>query len=151
MFLSDSSLNFLGSRYSRATSLRGRGESVASELFKGAEVVGAAGAMAYVNARYSDPSKSAYEVMGVPADLLGGMLLTGLSLVGFLGRFDEHGSNIGSGLLATYAVRMGQTWGANAKVAAAGGASTAAKGLFAAGAPLYPTVDAQQPAYDWAR
>jgi hypothetical protein len=152
MFLSDSSLGMLGSRFSRASSLRGRGERTAGEIMEAVEVVGAAGAMAYVNARYSDPGADHYQVMGVPADLLGGLLLGGLGLMGFLGEYDKHSVNLGSGMLAAYATRMGNTWGANARVAAATGTAPAAatKGMFTAGAPaMYPTVDAAQ--YDWNR
>jgi hypothetical protein len=156
MFLSSAHLEALGHRYARIAGLKGSGERAAGEVLKTVETVGAAGLASYVNARYSEPGKTHYEVLGVPADLLGGILLGGASIFGFLGRFDEHGHNVANGALAAYAVRQGSIWGTNARVAhvASNAPSTApaTKGAFGVGAPraLYPTVDAQQHVgYGW--
>lgn len=156
-FLSDTHLSHLGSRFARMSGLKGGGERAFGEVLKTVETVGVAGAMSFVNARYAEAGKPAYEVAGVPADLAGGILIGALSLAGYLGKYDEHGHNISNGLIATYAVRMGSIWGANARVQHATGtralptqpAPHAAAGLFGTGAPtLYPTVEAA--AYDWA-
>ncbi len=167
MFMSDNHLRSLTGHATKLVGLRGKAERIAGEAIKAGVVVGATGGMAYVNGRYSEAGLDHFEVSGVPVDLAGGLALTALSFMDIFGRFDEIGHAAGAGMLGAYAGRMGQKWGAEAKLAKAGG--TVTKGFFAgysgddgspdqnpalrswftAGAPpLYKTVDADQ-AQDW--
>ena len=144
MFHSDNVLRQLTHYATKTAGLRGHTSRVAGEAIKEALVAGTAFGASYVNARYG--SGGAYEVQGVPADLAGGLLISALSFADFLGKYDEFGHAIGSGLLAAYGSRLGAKHGAEAKLAAS---KSAAKGHFGVGAvPLYPTVDAQH--QDWA-
>lgn len=47
------------------------------------------------------------EVFGVPATALGGIALWGASFMGFLGKMDEDGIALGTGLLANYSTILG--------------------------------------------
>lgn len=148
MFLSDNHLRSITHLATKTAGLRGHAERVAGEAIKTGLVVISAGGMAYANARLSPAGQSHVEIGGVPVDLAGGLALSALSFMDVLGRFDEFGHALGSGMLAAYAVRMGAQYGAEAKLHAGAGGSVV-KGAFGVGAPkLYATVDA--PAHDWA-
>ena len=70
-------------------------------------------------------------MLGVPVDLGVGFALTGVAMFGGLGRYGEHGVNIGSGALAAYAYRSGYQLGqdaANDDAKPAGGRKAYAKG-----------------------
>lgn len=145
MFHSDNVLRQLTHYATRTAGIRGHASRVAGEAIKEALVAGTAFGASYANARYG--TGGAYEIKGVPADLAGGLLISALSFADILGKYDEFGHAIGSGLLAAYGSRLGAKHGAEAKLAA--GKSKAA-GYFGVGAPpLYPTVDAAQ--HDWAQ
>lgn len=142
MFLSDNHLQSITKMAARTAGLRGHAERVAGEAIKTAIVVGATGGMAYANGRYSEAGKDHLEYAGVPIDLAGGLLISALSFADVLGRFDEFGHALGSGMLGAYAARLGSKHGADAKLALAA-KSTVVKGAFGE-APLYPTVDAEE-------
>lgn len=148
MFLSDNHLQSITKMAARTAGLRGHAERVAGEALKTAIVVGATGGMAYVNGRYSEAGKDHLEYAGVPVDLAGGLLISALSFADVLGRFDEFGHALGSGMLGAYAARMGSRYGADAKLALSAGKPAAVKGAFGEGA-YYPTVDAEQAASVW--
>jgi hypothetical protein len=54
------------------------------------------------------------KMLGVPVDLGVGFALTGVAMFGGLGKYGEHGVNIGSGALAAYAYRSGYQLGQDA-------------------------------------
>jgi hypothetical protein len=148
MFLSDNHLQSITKMATRTAGLRGHAERVAGEAIKTAIVVGATGGMAYVNGRYSEAGKDHLEYAGVPIDLAGGLLISALSFADILGRFDEFGHSLGSGMLGAYAARLGSRYGADAKLAHAAGKGGKVAGAF--GEPtLYPTVDAAEHAEAW--
>ncbi len=145
MFHSDNVLRQLTHFATHSAGIKGHASRVAGEAIKEALVAGTAFGASYANARYG--TGGAYEISGIPADLAGGLLISALSFADVLGKYDEFGHAIGSGLLAAYGSRLGAKHGAEAKLAA--GKSTT-KGYFGVGAaPLYPTVDAHQ--QDWAQ
>jgi hypothetical protein len=133
MFLSDNHLHALTKVATKSVGLKGKAERIAGEAIKATVVVGATGAMAYVNGRFSEAGHDHFEVSGVPVDLAGGLALTALSFMDVFGRFDEIGHAAGAGMLGAYAARMGQLWGANAKVASAAGTPAKTAGFFSTG------------------
>ena len=147
MFLSDGSLSMFGSKYSSLSRLKGKGEGVLGTTLKTVETVGSAFGMAYSNGRYATPGKDHVEVMkDVPADLTGGLLLLGASMMGVFGEYDEHGSNLADGLLSCYAVRVGAKLGAEARLKDP--AAPAVKGEFHA---AVPRSQVGMPDLSWAR
>lgn len=153
MFHSDNVLRQLSHLATKTVGIRGHAERVAGEAIKTGLIVASTGSMSYVNARYAQAGKSAFEVGNVPVDLAGGLLISALSFADVLGRFDEFGHAVGSGMLGAYFARLGTQYGTEAKVhAASGGSKSAAKGYFGVGAaPLYPAIDSEEvPAEDWA-
>jgi hypothetical protein len=148
MFLSDSSLSLFGSKYGSLSRLKGKGESLLGETLKSAETVGSAFGMAYSNGRFASPGKDHVEVMkDVPADLAGGVVLLGASLMGVFGEHASHADNIANGLLSAYAARVATKLGAEARLKDT--SAPAVKGEFYAAYPRenvgYPQVA------DWAR
>ena len=77
-----------------------------------AEVGGTAFGFGYANARWGQNGE--VKVMGVPADLGVAVALHGVAFMGGLGKYSEHGHNVGSGALASYAYRMGTQLGTTA-------------------------------------
>ena len=152
MFHSDNVLRQLTSLATKTVGIKGHASRVAGEAIKTGLVVGATGGMSYANARYGE--NGVYQLAGVPVDLAGGLLLSALSFVDVLGRYDEFGHALGSGMLGAYAARLGTQWGTEHKVHAAAGGKSAAKGMFGMGPALHPTVDADEyepaEAEDWA-
>lgn len=145
MFHSDNVLRSLTHFATKHAGIKGHASRVAGEAIKTGLVAGSTFGMSYVNARYG--SGGAFEYQGVPIDLAGGLLISALSFADILGKYDEFGHAVGSGLIGAYAARLGAKHGAEAKLSAG---KSATKGWFATGAaPLYPTVDAQQH-QDWA-
>ena len=54
-------------------------------------------------------------VMGIPTDLLAGLVLNGLGFAGVAGDHSEHMHNFGDGFLAAFTSSLGYGWGANWK------------------------------------
>jgi len=77
-----------------------------------AEVGGTAFGFGYANARFGENGE--VQVMGVPADLGVAVALHGVAFMGGLGKYAEHGHNVGTGALASYAYRTGFQLGATA-------------------------------------
>jgi hypothetical protein len=85
-------------------------------IFRVLEVTGTAFGLGWANARFGDPAKGLadreVELLGLPVDLTGGIVLTGLSLLDMFGKkYDEHVANIGIGALASYGNRKGMEIG----------------------------------------
>jgi hypothetical protein len=76
------------------------------------EVGGTSFAFGYANGRWGEDGEM--KMLGVPVDLGVGFALTGVAMFGGLGKYGEHGVNIGSGALAAYAYRSGYQLGQDA-------------------------------------
>lgn len=106
---------------SRLAKIREQSTETVGTVLQTAEVAGAAAAFSWANGRYGDldPKAGNFDpqknVMGVPVDLAGAVLLHGLSFTGMLGKHKEHGHNLGDGALASYACRTAMTMGLRAK------------------------------------
>ena len=93
--------------------VREHAEEAIGQGIQVAEVSGTAFAFGYANARWGG-DKGQVEVFGLPADLGTAVALHGVAFMGGLGRYSEHGHNVGTGALASYAYRMGTHFGAEA-------------------------------------
>jgi hypothetical protein len=93
--------------------IREHAEEAIGQGIQVAEVSGTAFAFGYANARWGG-EKGQVEVLGLPADLGAAVALHGVAFMGGLGRYSEHGHNVGTGALASYAYRMGTHFGAEA-------------------------------------
>jgi hypothetical protein len=131
----------------------GGGERLFGNALTAIEIVGVGGAMSYLNARHAPPGKNAYEVAGLPADVVLGLLFSGVSVfTGYFGKYAEHGLNVGIGFLLAYACRMGSIWGQAARGEPGG---PGVRGYFGAGAdsssqPYQPQAQHQPAQYPWA-
>jgi hypothetical protein len=92
--------------------LREHAEEAIGNGIQVTEVGGSAFAFGYANGRWGEDGE--LKVLGVPADLGVGFALTGIAMFGGLGKYAEHGVNIGSGALAAYAYRAGHQLGESA-------------------------------------
>lgn len=92
--------------------LREHAEEAIGNGIQVTEVGGTAFAFGYANGRWGEDGE--LKVVGVPVDLGVGFALTGIAMFGGLGKYGEHGVNIGSGALAAYAYRAGHQLGADA-------------------------------------
>jgi hypothetical protein len=87
-------------------------EETVSDTLMIAETSGTAFGLAYANERWGEHGE--LRVLGMPVDLGIATALSGLALFGGLGKYKEHGRNIGAGALATYAARVGGEKGKSA-------------------------------------
>ncbi len=78
-----------------------------------AEVSGTAFGFGYAHARWGG-QRGQVEVFGLPADLGIAVALHGVAFMGGLGKYAEHGHNVGTGALASYTYRLGARVGAEA-------------------------------------
>jgi hypothetical protein len=82
------------------------------------ETVGATAGWAYANGRWGKVEGAhklpEIELFGIPADLGVGIGLIGLSMFGGLGKYDEHGINVGVGSTGAFAYRMFHELGSKA-------------------------------------
>ncbi len=110
-----------------------------------AEVGGTAFGFGYANQRWGKDGE--VMVMGIPADLGVAVALHGVSFMGGLGKYSEHGHNVGTGALASYAYRMGTQMGASAARIEAGHHAGPQPASFVASSPPYVNGGAQTAAY----
>ena len=103
--------------------LREHAEEAIGNGIQVTEVGGTAFAFGYANGRWGEDGE--IKVLGVPVDLGVGFALTGIAMFGGLGKYGEHGVNIGAGALASYAYRAGHQLGADASDASSAPASSA--------------------------
>jgi hypothetical protein len=96
----------------KMSKLREHAEEAVGNGIQVTEVGGTAFAMGYANGRWGEDGEIKF--LGVPVDLGVGFALTGIAMFGGLGKYGEHGVNIGSGALAAYAYRSGYQLGADA-------------------------------------
>jgi hypothetical protein len=85
--------------------LREHAEEAIGNGIQVTEVGGTSFAFGYANGRWGEDGE--IKMLGVPVDLGVGFALTGIAMFGGLGKYGEHGVNIGSGALAAYAYRSG--------------------------------------------
>jgi hypothetical protein len=107
--------------HARLGKFRAENERTISRALQAVETAGAAGGWGYANARWGTASTAdahtlpEIQVVGIPADLAVGVGLLGVSFFGGLGKYDEHGFNLGSGSAAAFAYRMGHELGSKAQ------------------------------------
>jgi hypothetical protein len=97
----------------RMKTFREKAEERIGQGLEVTEVSGTAFALGYANARWGEDGE--IKLLGVPLDLGAGAALTGLALFGGLGKYAEHGVNIGAGALAAYGYRAGFELGSEAQ------------------------------------
>jgi hypothetical protein len=97
---------------SKMAKLREHAEEAIGNGIQVTEVGGTAFAFGYANGRWGEDGE--IKMLGVPVDLGVGFALTGIAMFGGLGKYAEHGVNIGSGALAAYGYRAGFQLGQDA-------------------------------------
>jgi hypothetical protein len=106
--------------HARLGKFREENERTISRALQAVETAGACGGWGYANGRWGTKSESdanalpEIQVVGIPADLAVGVGLLGVSFFGGLGKYDEHGFNVGSGSAAAFSYRMGHELGSKA-------------------------------------
>ena len=85
----------------RARGIAEKADEAVGTVVQTAEVGLTAFGFGWAKGRYGS-----VELMGVPADLLGGLVLHGLGFVSG-GRYHEHLHNLGDGAIASYATTLG--------------------------------------------
>jgi hypothetical protein len=105
---------WLDQRFPRISHATG-GEKMFGDMLQAFEVVGVAGTMSYLNAKHAAAGRNAYEIAGIPVDIVLGLLFSGLSVAGYFGEHGKHSFNVGSGFLAAYACRQASIWGGAAR------------------------------------
>jgi hypothetical protein len=96
----------------KMSKIREHAEEAVGNGIQVTEVGGTAFAFGYANGRWGEDGE--IKVLGIPVDLGVGFALTGIAMFGGLGKYGEHGVNVGSGALAAYAYRSGYQLGAHA-------------------------------------
>lgn len=124
---------------SKMTAMREHSEEVIGEAIAATEVGTTALAFGYANARYGDGGE--LKIAGMPLDLLAGVSLHGISFMGGLGKYAEHGHNIGSGAMAAYAYRAGSQLGRDAREGKGAAPGTRTAGYFQPPQPRYAAAD----------
>lgn len=90
--------------------MREGAEEVIGEGIRIGEIGAAALGFGYANGRWGENGELA--VGGIPVDLGAAVLLHGTAFMGGLGKYAEHGHNLGTGALAAAAYRTGAKIGA---------------------------------------
>jgi len=80
------------------------------------EVSGTAFGFGYARGRFAD-EQGAFEIMGIPPDLLAGVALHGLGFLGGFGRYSEHAHHMANGALASYLTTQGVKFGVEGRSA----------------------------------
>lgn len=103
--------------YAQVSSFRakhkGSAEKLTGQAIRAAEVGGAAFGVGLLNGRFG-----AVDIMGIPLDLAAGVALHGAAALGLAGKYDEHIENVGNGVLAAYATKLGAGMGAQMRTSA---------------------------------
>ncbi|MFI4971184.1 MAG: hypothetical protein ACHP7H_00775 [Hyphomicrobiales bacterium] len=100
-----------GRMEARLHNLKKKAEKSIEQTLAIVEVNAATFAWGYVNERFGDKTDELglheYKLAGVPVDLGVGLALLGISLFGGLGKYDEHGLNLGNGSTSAFSYRLG--------------------------------------------
>jgi hypothetical protein len=147
--LTDTDLTTIASKFDalKTNATASRGGTIASIAFTGAEVNLGAALAGFVNGRFRSPGKDHLSIVGMPADLLAGVLGIGASLIGTFGPLDTHVATISAGTLGGYAYRTAFAYGAAASekaTQAAIEAEQAAKAQLMQGNPNVVRLTKQQ-------
>jgi hypothetical protein len=111
----------------RMHNFRKRAEKSMGQAILVVEVNGALAGWGYANERWGDPPADdpnglrEHSIMNVPTDLAVGIGMLGVSMFGGLGKYEEHGINIGTGSTGAFSYRLGAVAGRKAAVADAQG------------------------------
>lgn len=99
--------------------------------------VGTAGGLAVLRARLNDPAtdEDPLALGGVPMDLVGGIVMHGISAFGGFGKYSAVGAAIGNGMLSSWAVVKGLELGEEMRIEAA---KTGTRGVMTQGAAVPP-------------
>ncbi len=121
--------------------IREKAESAIATGIQIAEVSGTSFAFGYANGRWGENGELAFG--GVPVDLGAAVVLHGVAFLGGLGKYAEHGHNLGTGALAACGYRTGAQIGA----AAASKQHARAPGQFGGQAPPWLFANPAQPVF----
>jgi hypothetical protein len=129
----------------------GAGERIMDGAITAVEIIGVGVAVSYFNAKNAQAGKVAYELAGLPVDVVVGILVAGSAVfTNFWGRMSGHALNVGIGFLLAYGCRMGALWGqaARAEMPQAAGV----RGYFGPAQQGAPgPQDLEEAQYPWAR
>jgi hypothetical protein len=109
----------------RMGNMRKRAEKGIGQAIAVAEVNGGLAGWGYANERWGEAPKDdptglrEVKIMGIPADLTAGLALVGMSMFGGLGKYDEHGLNLGNASTGAFSYRLGAEAGRRAAAKAA--------------------------------
>jgi hypothetical protein len=126
---------------SRMANFKKTNEKRIGQAFAIVEVNGGLAAWGYANERWGtappdDPiGLREVKVMNVPADLVVGLGLLGVSLFGGFGKYDEHGLNLGNASTGSFSYKLGAEAGRRAATKASQTTSGAAFTTGAASGP----------------
>lgn len=101
----------------RMAGIRKENERVISRALQVVETNATLGGWGYANGRWGEVNAqdasalAEIKVLGMPADLLAGGVLLGVSFFKGLGVYEEHGFNVGTGSTGAFAYRMGYEMG----------------------------------------
>jgi hypothetical protein len=93
----------------RLHTIREKSERVIDDALQVVETGAASFAAGFANEKWG--TNGELELVGVPADLLAGVVLSGLAIAGAAGKYHSHALNLGSGGIAAYAYRLGASSG----------------------------------------
>lgn len=93
----------------RIHAIKAKSEKIVDDVLQVAETSLATFGAGYANEKWG--TNGELEVMGVPADLLAGVLLSGLAIAGAAGKHDHHALSLGAGLVGAYTYRLGASLG----------------------------------------
>lgn len=101
----------------RMSNMRKESERVISRTLQVVETTATLGGWGYANGRWGEVSAqdasslAEIKLLGMPADLVAGGVLLGVSFFKGLGAYEEHGFNVGTGSTGAFAYRMGYEMG----------------------------------------
>jgi hypothetical protein len=108
--MAEQAQNKLESAQKTMAKIREKAEGAIQTGIQIAEVSGTSFAFGYANGRWGENGE--LTIGGVPVDLGAAVALHGVAFLGGLGKYAEHGHNMGTGALAACAYRTGAQMGA---------------------------------------
>lgn len=122
----------------RMATIREQSEQAIEDVVTVVEVGGSALACSYVHHAWGENDE--LKIVGVPIDIGAGLTLAGLALFGGLGKYREHGVNLGAGAIASYAYRVGAELGKQAAAKEAANKNSTSTGAGYIRQPVAPAV-----------